>query len=342
MAKILVAGGGRQGRVIAADLAIDHEVTVADLQPCDLPGVRSVVADLADAEALAGLMREHDLAVGALPAALGFAAAKAAIAARRNYVDCSFYEEDAYSLDAEAKAAGIAIVPDCGLAPGLSNLVAGRAQTMRKRNEIHIQVGGVAADPQRPYGYVITWSPADLWDEYTRPARFRRENQVQTLPVFSEIETIQIDGVGEMESFLTDGCRTLLTMDVPELTEKTLRWPGHVDAIQPLIAGGGLIDELLAKCTAGDDLVVFRVQADDEVVTMVDRARDGMSAMSRTTALTCAAFARWAATGNLKATGVVTGEALGVDPQAFRFILEALQRHEIYMSPRFPFLPSEN
>ena len=342
MARILVAGGGRQGRVIAKDLAQDHDVTVADVQQVSVPGVKSVAADLSNSQTLAELMREHDMAVGALPAALGFAAAKAAIAARRNYVDVSFYSEDAYSLEAQAKAAGIAIVPDCGLAPGLSNLLAGRAQAARRRKAIHIQVGGVAQDPARPYGYVISWAPSDLWDEYTRPARFRRNNQVETLPVFSEMETISIDGVGDFEAFLTDGCRTLLSLDVPDVTENTMRWPGHVEAIQALIADATLVEEFKAKCTAGDDLVVFRVQADDEIVTMVDRPRDGLSAMARTTALTCAAFARWMATGNLTATGVVAAEVVGADPQAFRFILEVLARHDIRMNPSFPFLPQQN
>lgn len=338
MKRILVLGGGKQGRVIAQELAHDHRVTLADLNPPDLPGILSLQTDLSEPSAIVSLMREHDMAVGALPAALGFEAAKAAIRAQRHYVDLAFYPEDAYQLDEEAKAAGIAILPDCGLAPGISNLVAGRAQAKQKRQAIHIQVGGVAKDKNRPYGYVVTWAPTDLLDEFHRPARIRRNNRVETLPAMSEMETIRIDGVGEFEAFLTDGCRTLLQLDVPEITEKTMRWPGHIDSIRPLLQQGTLIDELKRQCSEGEDMVVFRVQADDEVVTMVDQAQNGLSAMARTTALTCAAFTRWVASGRLTMTGVIAPEQLGADEEAYRFILKALLKHDIRLQPQFPFL----
>src|SRR5204863_4935990 len=96
---------------------------------------------------------------GELPARLGFAAAQAAVKAKRHYVDLSYYIEDAAQLHGAALAAGVAIVPDCGLAPGLSNLIAGRALATRKPKEIDIQVGGFAADPKTPSASVITWPP---------------------------------------------------------------------------------------------------------------------------------------------------------------------------------------
>ena len=129
--KILVLGGGHQGRVIGRDLARslrDAQVTVADLTPPSmptLPNLEWVEADLADPDAIGRLLRTHDLGVGALPARLGLGAMQAAVAARRNLVDVSFCAEDPLSLDAEARAAGITIVPDCGLAPGLSHLLVG-------------------------------------------------------------------------------------------------------------------------------------------------------------------------------------------------------------------------
>jgi saccharopine dehydrogenase-like NADP-dependent oxidoreductase len=338
MARILVLGGGKQGRVVAAELAKDHTVAMADLQPTELAGVTTIQADLSDPAVLVELMSQYDLAAGALPAAIGFKAAQAAVSAKRSFVDLSFYPEDAYSLDAAAKEAGITILPDCGLAPGLSNLLAGRAHAAKHRKAIHIQVGGVAEDKTAPYGYAVSWALTDLVDEYTRPARFRRHNAVQTLPACAEQELVNIDGVGEMESFLSDGCRTLLAMDIEEITEKTLRWPGHVEAIQPLVANGNLIEEFQAKCAGRKDLVVFTVDADGEVATMVERAQDGLSAMARTTALTCAAFTRLLASGILKETGVIAPERVGADPAAYRLILEALQTHDIRMTPAFPFL----
>src|SRR5438034_6371455 len=130
--KILVLGGGAQGRVIAADLARslpDASIHVADVrEPAlpTLPNLEWIEADCSDSGAVVRRMRDHDLAVGALPSRLGYQTMRAAIEARRNLVDVSFSAEDPLTLDADARRAGVTIVPDCGLAPGLSNLVAGR------------------------------------------------------------------------------------------------------------------------------------------------------------------------------------------------------------------------
>ena len=339
MARIIVLGGGHQGRVIATDLARRHQVTVADVRSIEIPNVRCMQVDLSDAKTLVAQIAEHELAVGALPGNLGFKAARAAIEAKRNYVDVAFFAEDAGSLDKDAKKAKIAILPDCGLAPGISNLLVGRAVAQKKRQRVLIEVGGVAAELSRPYGYVVTWSPEDLEDEFKRPARIIRRGKVVSLPATSELEIVDIEGVGKMESFLTDGLRTLLAVKgVEEMTEKTLRWPGHVAAIMPLIKNGTFAKTLLEKCRGGLDLVVFRVRVDGETVLMTDRGRREISAMARTTALTTAAFAHWAASGGLKDTGLVPPEKIGRDPKAYKTILEALREHDIKLNPAFPFM----
>ncbi|MEZ0312978.1 MAG: saccharopine dehydrogenase family protein [Myxococcota bacterium] len=346
MARILVLGGGRQGRIIANDLAYDHEVTVADVTAVNLPGVQSMQRDLSRPHEMVGTMHAYDVVVGALPARLGFAAARAAVKAKRHYVDVSYYIEDAAQLHEAAQAAGVAIMPDCGVAPGLSNLIAGRALATRKPKEINIQVGGIAADPKKPYGYVITWSPEDLLDGYLRPARIIRDGKVVEVPALSGLELIKIPGVGEVEAFFTDGLRTLLAeanppVGVPRIknmTERTVRWPGHVEAVKPLIANGTLVKELSEKCVEGDDMVIFRVQCDNDVVTLVDRARDGMSAMARTSALACAAFARWVAAGKMQFAGVVPPEKLATDHAAYQFILDTLRVRGIAFDPPYPFV----
>ncbi len=335
MKKILVLGGGKQGRVIASDLANHAAVTVADVREVALPNVRFVEADLSDSRTLARLIGEHDLAVGALPSTLGYRAAHAAVEAKRTYVDITFYAEDPSRLHEDARRAGIAILPDCGLAPGISNLVVGRALAQGMPDEIHIKVGGIAQDPLRPYGYLVTWSLDDLVEEYTRPARILRGGRITTVPAFSDLGRIRVEGVGELEAFLTDGLRTLLDCGVREMTEMTLRWPGHAARVRPLLASGKLVEEFRRRCTGEDDLVVFLVDVvrgdRRERVTLVDRAQGGLTAMSRTTALTCAAFARWAAEGGIQETGVVPPEHVGADERAFRFILDALGRHGIRM-----------
>jgi lysine 6-dehydrogenase len=349
--RILVLGGGAQGRVIAADLAQalpEARISVADLERPPLPARANlawVEADAADPTTLARRMREHDFAVGALPSRLGFGAMRAAIEARRPLVDVSFSAEDPLTLDAEARAAGITIVPDCGLAPGLSHLLVGRAAheggTPRSAT---ILVGGVAEDHTTPYGYCVTWSLDDLMEEYTRPARIVREGQETVVPVFSGLERVRVDGVGEMEAFYSDGLRTLLHTlpGVKDLGEMTLRWPGHVAAIQPLLGTGRLRDELARRCTLDPprDLVamVVRVHWDHrgEAVTLVDRydAATGRTAMSRTTALTTAAVARLAAQGGLGEPGVRPLELVARDPRACQFVLDTLAGHGVRVSRR--------
>ena len=336
--RILILGGGRQGRVVAAALAGDFAVTVADRVPVSVPRAACVVADLADPAEVERAAARFDLVIGALPADIGFLAAKATVAAGRPYVDIAFYEQDAAALDADARRAGVCVLPDCGVAPGLSNLVAGRAATVRQARGIHIKVGGVAADPRRPYGYVVTWSPDDLAAEYVRPARVRRGGKVVSLPATSELELCEIPGLGRMEAFVTDGLRTLLSLDVPEMTEKTLRWPGHLAAVLPYVKDGSLRARLAHDCTEGDDVVAFRVDVDREAVTMVAAARAGVTAMARTTALTCAAFGRLVATGGVRDRGMVTPEQVGRDREAYRFVLETLASDGVVLTPGLPFL----
>ena len=337
MARITILGGGRQGSVVARELAADHEVTVIDSVARSIPDVQNRQSDLGSRDAVRAALEGCDMAVGALPARFGFAAAQAAIDAHKNYVDLAFSEEDAYSLHDAAQAAGVAVLPDCGLAPGISNLVIGRALATAKRQSVRVEVGGVAADKSKPYGYVVTWAVSDLQDEYVRPARIVREGKVIELPPFAELEHIEIPGVGTLESFLTDGCRTLLSIDVPSVEEKTLRWPGHAAAIQPLVAQGTFVEEISSKCTQGDDLVVLRITIDDQVILLIDRPQAGLSAMSRTTALTCASFAAWVATGKLKETGVLAPETIGRDSQAYEFILNRLAAHGVKLQPDRPF-----
>ncbi len=331
--KIGVLGGGLQGRVIAGDLADDFNVTVADLRDARVPGVKNVRMDLSDRDALLSFMKEQALVVGALPARLGFRAAQAAVRAKKNYIDIAFYEEDPAPLDEAAREAGIAIVPDCGLAPGISNLVVGHELAEGTPDEIHIKVGGFAENPAEPYGYAVTWSVDDLLDEYTRPARILSGGREVSLPALSGRKRFEVEGVGEIEEFFTDGLRTLLSCGVPEMTEKTLRWPGHVDEVKPLIEKGTLVEELRTKCAGKRDIVVFRVDVVRGGQTtrygFVQRASGGLSAMARTTALTCASFTRWAATNGIGRAGVVPLEKIGRDRAAFDAIVRLLREKGI-------------
>lgn len=348
--KILVLGGGAQGRVIAGDLARSRpadRVSVADLRRPETAAddVAWIEADLSSADAIARLLREHDLGVGALPSHLGFGAMRAAIAAGRPLVDVSFSAENPLALDAEARAAGVTIAPDCGLAPGLSHLfaghLAGRHGTPR---EIVIRVGGVAEDPAAPYGYCVTWSLDDLMEEYTRPARIVRDGAPATIPVFAGHEEVEVKGVGTMEAFASDGLRTIIeTMPgVRDMVEKTLRWPGHVAAIRSLLETGRLRDALERRCRLDPprDLVALVVRCSwnghTEERTMSCRYDPvtGLTAMARTTAFTASVVAQLAAEGGLGPPGVRPLERVGQDERAFAFIAgEMARRWVIFAGP---------
>jgi saccharopine dehydrogenase-like NADP-dependent oxidoreductase len=348
----LILGCGAQGRVIAADLARSRtrdRITVADLCRPELPkwpNLYWVEADCSDRASTARLMREHDLVVGALPARLGYATMQAAIDARRSLIDVSFAAEDALSLDGQARAAGVTISPDCGLAPGLSHLIAGEAHArFGPPRELTIYVGGMAEDLERPYGYVVTWSLDDLLEEYRRPARIVRGGRPETVPVFSGLERVRVDVLPEMEAFYSDGLRTLIQTlpDVPDTSEKTLRWPGHAEAVQPLVASGGFQRELERQCRSEPprDLVAMMVRmrwADGRrrVVTLVDRydPSTGLTAMARTTALTTSVVAQLAAEGGLNGPGVLPLERVGRDPSACEFIVDHMAERGVRLCGR--------
>ncbi|MCK5688431.1 saccharopine dehydrogenase NADP-binding domain-containing protein [Myxococcota bacterium] len=340
MARILILGGGRQGRVIARDLSTDHDVTIADAAPPAIPNVHVVTADLSKNETVERLVRAYDLAVGALPAKLGFNAACAAISAGRDYVDISFFEEDIERLGKAAAAQEIAFMPDCGVAPGLSNLVVGRALTKKRAENVQIMVGGVPQDASLPYGYTVTWALPDLMDEYTRPARIIRDGEVVTVPALSELELIRCPGAGKFEAFTTDGLRTLLRLKsrVTNMTEKTMRWPGHVEAIRPLLKEGKLLEELESKCPHdAPDLLVMSIVVDDRKTLLTVRATDELSAMARSTALTAASFADYIARFGRPHAGLLTPEDLGKSDKAYEFILKRLADRGIQFDKELPF-----
>lgn len=344
--RALVLGGGQQGRVIAADVARALPalaVSVADVRQPELPALANLSwteADLADPNVLARTIAAHDLVIGALPSHLGFGAMRAAIEAKRPMVDVSFSIENPLDLDADAKRAGVALVPDCGLAPGLSNFAIGDAVAKHGApRELVIRVGGVAQDRHAPYGYVVTWSVDDLLEEYVRPARVIRGGAIVSVPANSDLATLEIEGAGTMEDFLSDGLRTLL-FTVPgcrEMSERTLRWPGHVAAVVPLVESGRFVEEIRAKCSAKPprDLVVLDVRMSWDGVTrrvsMVDRFHEptGQTAMSRTTALTTAATARLAAERGLGAPGVKPPEWLAREAGAWDYVRAAVAAHGI-------------
>ena len=248
--KAIVLGCGRVGATLARDLASGRagghtsmfEVTAADLNEDNLrkldglSNVTTTRADLSDPTALQGLIAEFDLVVGALPSTLGFQTLKTVIESKKPYCDISFMDADPQELNGLAKRNGVTAVVDCGVSPGLSNMIIGYAHARLDRAErAEIYVGGLPRVRRWPYQYKAPFAPADVIEEYTRPARIVENGTVVFKPALSERELIDFSRVGTLEAFNTDGLRTLLsTIDIPNMKEKTLRYPGHCELMRVL------------------------------------------------------------------------------------------------------------
>lgn len=375
MSEILVLGAGRIGAAMAKDLAADPggRVRVADasekaLSCLEGSGVELQVADLSRPEGLAPLLAGADLVVGALPSVFGFRALETVVSAGCRYVDVSFFSEDPLLLDGLARENGSVAVVDAGLAPGLSNLIAGHlVATWREVASFDCCVGGVPSRRKGIWEYAAPFAPTDVLEEYTRPARRREGGRTVVEPALSGLREMDLPEVGVMEAFDTDGLRTLLdTLPIPSMREQTLRYPGHAlkvrlllesgflspdpvevsgQLVRPLEVTGRLLREAWRLHPGDPDLAVLHLEAegspDDgsparEIWDMLDRndERSGLSAMARTTGFTCTAVARRVLSGEWDRPGVSAPEHVGQDQRCFDGILADLVARGIHLSRR--------
>ena len=246
--RVLVLGAGMVGSVIAADLAATPgmDVTVADVDAKGLARakarsggrVKVLKADAGSRKGAAALARrlKADLVLGALPSRFGYEVMQGVIDARVPYVDISFMPEDFRKLDAAARKAGVPVVADCGVAPGMSNMLAGwAAMKLDRCDTIEILVGGLPRERHWPWQYKAPFSHHDVIEEYLRPSRVVEHGKVVVREALSDPELVTVPGLGTLEAFFTDGLRSLAdTLDVPNMREKTMRYPGHAELMRTL------------------------------------------------------------------------------------------------------------
>lgn len=360
--RIAVLGCGDIGSAAAGDLARglrSAEIVVADADGgrartlasrLNRRNVSWMRTDASSHRSLVRALKGFDLAVGALPGSLGFAACRAAIAAGIHMVDVSYMPEDVTALGRAAVKARVCIVPDCGVSPGLSNILIGHAVSrLDSVDSVHILVGGLPETPVPPLGYVITWSADDLIDLYERPATIVRKGRACTVQAMSGVEEVHVPGLGPLEAFYSDGLRTLLHTipGASDMWEKTLRYPGHVRNIRLLQSLGffrrdsleimgrrvrprevtaRLLDRAL-RMPGVRDFVVMTVAVagvrNGKNLTyryrLLDRydIRQKITAMARTTAFTASVVAQLIARGVVDEVGVVPPETLGMTPRVF-------------------------
>jgi lysine 6-dehydrogenase len=357
--KILILGSGRMGLGAAYDLAHNSEgvelVTVADVDEgraravaatVGSDRVRAAQADVGDEAGVASLMRGHDAAVSCVPYFHNLRLARAAVEARTNFCDLggnNAVVDAELALDAEARAAGINIIPDCGLAPGMVSVLAAHgAARFDEIEELHIRVGGLPQHPRPPLDYQIVFSVEGLINEYVERARVIRDGRIVEVDSMTEVESLDFPAPhGRMEAFQTSGGTSTLPETflgrVRELDYKTIRYPGHCERFKLLIDLGlasseemevdgarlaprRLLGELLYRHLPADepDLVFIRLDfagtSDGRArrlrYDIIDRhdERTGLSAMMRTTAFPASLVAQMMARGDIREKGAIPQE----------------------------------
>jgi len=365
--KIIVLGAGMVGKAIAIDLCDKYEVVSVDNNEEKLSflaqnyNIQTIRTDFTKPGTVENLVRNFDLAIGAVPGFMGFETLKKVIAAGVNVVDISFFPEDPFLLDELAKSKNVTAVVDCGVAPGMSNLILGHHSVEMDVKSFSCYVGGLPVERRLPFQYKAPFSPIDVIEEYTRPARLVEDGKIVTKPALSEPELIDFAKIGTLEAFNTDGLRTLLkTMHIPDMKEKTLRYPGHIEimrvlrdsgffASEPVMVDGvpvrpiDVTTKLLLpkwKLDPGEkEFTVMRmiIRGDEHghektfTWDMIDYYDDELklSSMARTTGFTCTAVARLILEHGFQHQGICLPEFIGAEENYFKDVLHYLRDRNI-------------
>lgn len=362
--KVVVLGAGLVGKTMAIDLAKSFDVTSVDISDDALAavkqaGVATQKADLSDTKALKALIAPFDLVIGAVPGFMGYQTVKTVIEAGKNMVDISFFPEDPFGLDELAKTHGVTIVTDCGVAPGMGNVILGHHDKKMKITHYECLVGGLPVTREWPYEYKAVFSPIDVIEEYIRPARYVQNGAVVIREALSDAELVAFKQVGTLESWNSDGLRSLIkTMShIPNMIEKTLRYPGCVEYLRVLRDTGffsyeevdvkgkkirpiDLTARLLFpkwKLKPGEEeFTVMRIRMtgtengkdvtyEYNLLDFTDKA--GNLSMARTTGYTCTAAAHLVMDGSYARKGISPPEYLG---EHFDFMVNYLKERGVH------------
>jgi len=363
--KILVLGAGRMGHGAVYDLVHNspevEKVTVADFHLDKAEQVASAVVggvdarqiDTSDYAASLDLMRGHDSVISCVNYWFNESLSRAAIEARANFCDLggnNYVVDSQLAMDEDAQRAGINIIPDCGLAPGMVSILAMHgAKRFDEIEEIHIRVGGLPQDPQPPLNYQLVFSVEGLINEYIEVARVIRDGQVIEVESMTEIEPLEFDGFPPLEAFQTSGGTSTLPDTflgkIRELDYKTIRYAGHCEKFKSMIDLGlcssdeivvdyqkvvprKVFGELLQQHLPADgpDYVLVRldfagknagsrVRLRYDIVDKLDEST-GLSAMMRTTAFPASIIAQMMARGDVLMRGA-TPQEKAIDPEKF-------------------------
>ena len=367
---VLVLGSGLVGRPMAIDLSKDKsiKVTVADYSninlnkiPKEFP-IKKLEIDLSDLSQLTTLIKEYDIVLNAVPGFMGFNTLKEIIKAGKNVVDIAFFEENPFQLDDLAKQNNVTAVVDCGVAPGMSNLLVGYVDSiLDKTDSVLIYVGGLPVIRDYPHEYKAGFSPADVIEEYLRPARYVENGKMVIRPALSDPEFINFPEVGTLEAFNSDGLRTLaFTLKALNMKEKTLRYPGHVDKmlflresgffsrdeiklnganIKPIDFTSKLLFPLWELKEDDDEFTIMKVIVEGDkdnkklryTYNLLDRydVKTKTHSMARTTGYTATTVLNMISKGLFNRKGISPPEYIGRNTECVEFTLQRLSEKGI-------------
>ena len=371
--KVLVVGSGKVGSEISRDLARSDEVDAVITVDASFDNlkllkknadkkIRTQQLSIFQRKRLLSLLEEVDLVCGALPGRLGFELLTETAKAGKDTVDISYTPKDPFVLQRIAKESECRIVPQCGVAPGFTNMCVGDAfRQLDQMRTVEIFVGGLPEKPEPPLNYRIVFSLEDVVNEYSRPAHVIEKGKRKTVDALSGRGQLSFPGVGRLEYFITDGLGSLPRTypRTREMHELTLRYPGHADMMNTLrmlgfferdpvrVFGAEVVPrelsiELLRKAMsigATEDFLALRVDVKGTVhgkqiglrYQLLDHfnRRSGVSAMARTTAYPCTSIALLVGLGKIRETGIVTPETIAQDQGRFKYVLDRLKKQGI-------------
>ena len=375
--RILTIGCGYIGSVLAKDLAENMPLARIVISDSDLnraekvantierDNVEIIQLDVSGYARFVSTLKDCDLAIGLAPGRMGYETVKACVEAGVDMVDLSFMPEDPLTLHRKAQKADVTVIPDCGVAPGISNMLVGRAYSLLDEvEEAIILVGGIPEKPIGPLGYKVTWCVEDLVEEYTRESKIVKHGKVVEEEALNGLELVEFPGVGKLEAFYTDGVRTLHSTikGVKNMWEKTLRYPGHAEKVKLLrdlgffgqtklqginVSARELTIELLEENLSLpeiSDLLLMNVKVtgskgeskvlyDYHILDRYDSAGK-VTAMARTTAYTASIVVQLLASNEIAEKGVIPPERLGMDEKLFNKIITELNKRGIRISER--------
>jgi len=320
--------------------------------------------DVTNRKELRQTIQQHDLVINAVPGFLGFGTLKAIIEAGMNVVDIAFFPENSLELDALAKEHNVTVIVDCGVAPGMDNVLLGYYNEILKLTDFECLVGGLPKIKKWPFCYKAPFSPIDVIEEYTRPARYVEHGEMVVREPLTDCDYVEFDNVGTLESFNSDGLRSIIyTMPhIPNMKEKTLRYPGHVEYVKVLKESGFFGTEkievdgtmvspldmtskiLFNEWKLGEteeEITVMRVtligenadgKVEEVVYSMFDEYHAGTntSSMARTTGYTATAAANLFLDGLFNEKGVFPPELVGKHKACFDYFFNYLEERDIY------------